>query len=604
MRSPFLPARSAALSIALLLSPLFFTAALTLPSRAFAQDGAAPETRPATQVVEAEKHMAIAANPHASRAGLAMLRQGGSAVDAAIAMQAVLSLVEPQSSGIGGGGFLLHYNKADEKLIAYDGREKAPQTVDETLFLDEQGKPMGFLEAAFGGRAVGVPGVMAMLALAHQEQGKLPWAELFAPAIDLAENGFEISPRLFYLLDGRARLYRDAGYSLDRLGAAGRYFFTDDLQAKPLGFLLKNPVYAKSLHQIAEQGVSAFYEGEIAQNMVETVQNNPFAPGALSLEDLASYEPMKREAVCGPYRSNRVCSMGPPSSGGTTMLAILGILEGFDLAALAPYGPDAVHLYAEASELAYADRNLYSADPAFVSVPVKGLIDPAYLAKRRALIDPVKAMGEAPAGDPSHDQGALFAPHIGPDIPSTSHLVVVDDAGNVVSFTTTVQIAFGSFLMSGGFIINNQLTDFSFAPEVDGVKVANRVEPGKKPRSSMTPTIVFDEQNRVRMAIGSPGGSRIISFVAKTLVNVLDFEMTIQEAISAPNLVAQSGILEIERDRGLLDLMDALRARGHEVRDRTLNSGLHGLTVHYDEDGTAHYRGGADPRREGVALGD
>ncbi|GER02328.1 hypothetical protein JCM17846_00100 [Iodidimonas nitroreducens] len=213
-------------------------------------------------------------------------------------------------------------------------------------------------------------------------------------------------------------------------------------------------------------------------------------------------------------------------------------------------------------------------------------------------------MGEAPAGDPPHDQGALFAPHIGPDIPSTSHLVVVDDAGNVVSFTTTVQIAFGSFLMSGGFIINNQLTDFSFAPEVEGIKVANRVEPGKKPRSSMTPTIVFDEQNRVRMAIGSPGGSRIISFVTKTLVNVLDFRMNIQEAISAPNLVAQSGILEIERDRGLLDLMDALRARGHEVRDRTLNSGLHGLTVHYDEDGTAHYRGGADPRREGVALGD
>ncbi|GER02326.1 hypothetical protein JCM17846_00080 [Iodidimonas nitroreducens] len=262
MRSPFLPARSAAFLSALLLSPLFFTAALTLPSRAFAQDGA-PSAQTDTEVVEAEKHMAIAANPHASRAGLAMLRQGGSAVDAAIAMQAVLSLVEPQSSGIGGGGFLLHYNKADEKLIAYDGREKAPQTVDETLFLDEQGKPMGFLEAAFGGRAVGVPGVMAMLALAHQEQGKLPWATLFKPAIDLAENGFEISPRLFYLLDGRARLYREAGYSLDRLGAAGRYFFTEDLEAKPLGFLLKNPVYAKSLRQIAEQGVSAFYEARL-----------------------------------------------------------------------------------------------------------------------------------------------------------------------------------------------------------------------------------------------------------------------------------------------------------------------------------------------------
>ncbi|GER06078.1 hypothetical protein JCM17843_03880 [Kordiimonadales bacterium JCM 17843] len=339
--------------------------------------------------------------------------------------------------------------------------------------------------------------------------------------------------------------------------------------------------------------------------MVDVVANNPFASGALTLEDLAAYKVVKREPVCALYRSNKVCSMGPPSSGGTTMLAILGILEGFDLPSLAPWSTDAIHLYAEASQLAYADRDVFSADPAFVPVPVKGLIDRGYLAKRRALIDPGESMGEAKAGDPPRDHGAVFAPNMGPDIPSTSHMVAVDDDGNVVSFTTTVQIAFGSFLMSNGFILNNQLTDFSFTPELEGVKVANRVEPGKKPRSSMTPTIVFDDQDRVRMAIGSPGGSRIISYVTKTVLGVLDWGMSIQDAISAPNLVGRNGVLEIERDTPITSQTEALSALGHQVRARTLNSGLHGFTVHYDADGKGRtYQGGADPRREGVPLGD
>lgn len=583
-----------------LMRVVFLTASLSFLS---SSPSWADDTAP--MAVRAHQHMAIAANPHASRAGQQMLRKGGSAVDAAIAMQAVLSLVEPQSSGIGGGGFLLHFEKESGDLVTYDGRETVPMKADENLFLDEDGKPLGFLDAAFGGRAVGVPGVMAMLAEAHEEYGKLPWADLFAPAIALAENGFEISPRLFYLLDSRAKLYRDKGTGLADLGAAGPYFFTDALQAKPVGFLLKNPDYAQSLRMIAQEGVKAFYEGDIARAIVAKVADNPMSPGHLSLEDMANYKPVKREAVCGAYRANRVCSMGPPSSGATTMLGILGILEGTDMAGLGASNPQAIHMYAEASQLAYADRDVYIADPAFVSVPVKGLTDKGYLAKRRALIDSARAMGKAEAGSPPRDQGMLYAPNQGPDIPSTSHLVAVDDAGNVVSFTTTVQIAFGSFLMSGGFILNNQLTDFSFVPEADGVKVANRVEPGKRPRSSMTPTMVFDNQGRVTMAIGSPGGSRIIGYVTKVVIGVLDWGMNIQQAISAPNMVAKDGVLEIERDTPLVSLMPELQALGHEVRDRTLNSGLHGLTVHYDADGAVlYYEGGADPRREGVALGD
>lgn len=555
-------------------------------------------------LVKAEKYLVSSANPLASAAGEEMLAAGGSAVDAAIAMQAVLSLVEPQSSGIGGGGFLLHYDKAEGKVVAYDGRETAPASVDENLFLGADGKPLGFLEAALGGRAVGTPGVMAMLSLAHQQHGKLPWARLFEPAMRLADEGFPISPRLHFLLAERAKLYRERGMTRDRLGAAGPYFFTASLEAKLQGSLLKNPAYAKTLRTIAEQGISAFYSGEIARDIVNTVADNPFGKGALSLDDLAAYRPRETEAVCSDYRANRLCSMGPPSSGGTTMLAILGILEGYDMKAAGIMSPRAVHLYAQASELAFADRNLYTGDDTFVPVPVKGLIDKSYLAKRRGLIDDAKAFGKGVPGNPPGADRASLVEGFGPDHPSTSHMVAVDEDGNVISFTTTVQIAFGSFLMSGGFILNNQLTDFSFVPEADGKKVANRVEAGKRPRSSMTPTLVFDPEGRVRMAIGSPGGSRIISFVARTLIGVLDWDLDIQTAIDLSNMVAMNGVLEVEQGSPLLDLVPALAAMGHDVRDRTLNSGLHGLTIHYKADGTLdHYEGGADPRREGVALG-
>ncbi len=555
----------------------------------------------------AEHYMISSANPHASEAGLAMLRAGGSAVDAAIAAQAVLSLVEPQSSGIGGGGFLLHYDAATGEIVAYDGRETAPMAVDETLFLDETGAPMPFFEAALGGRAVGVPGVLAMLGRAHAEHGKRPWADLFRPAIRLAREGFAISPRLHKLLAARAARYREMGLSIRDLGAAGPYFFRegpDGVIAKPVGTLLKNPDYAETLRRIAAGGADAFYHGPVAAAMVDVVHHNPFSAGALSLADLAAYRARRTAPVCAPYRRHRVCSMGPPSSGATTMLAILGILEGFDLPALAPQSLPAVHLFAEASALAYADRDLYLADADFVAVPVRGLVDRGYLAARRRLIDPRRAMGRPRPGTPPGYDAAPPAAARSPEGPSTSHLVIVDAAGNVVSFTTTVQIAFGSFLMSGGFILNNQLTDFAFVPEKDGRKVANRVEPGKRPRSSMTPTIAFDPEGRPELAVGSPGGSRIIDYVAKTVIAVLDWHLDIQSAIDLPNLVARGGVVELEADTPLAGLEPQLRAMGHEVRLRALESGLHGIVIRRGDDGRTVLEGGADPRREGVAVGD
>jgi len=561
----------------------------------------------AQQPVRAERYMAVAANPHASRAGLEILRAGGSAADAAIAMQMVLTLVEPQSSGIGGGGFLLHYGAEDGTLVAYDGRETAPMAADETLFLKEDGEPMGYVDAAFGGRAVGTPGTVAMLEMVHAEQGKLPWARLFAPAIRLAEEGFAISPRLHELLAGRAEFFRERmELTIDDLGVAGRYFFTDALEARAEGAILRNPAYAETLRRIARDGAAAFYSGPLAEEIVATVRDNPFSPGLLSLSDLESYAPRRVEAVCGPYRDHRICSMGPPSSGATTMLATLGVLEGFDLGGMGTQSAKAVHLFTEASRLAYADRELYIGDDAFVSVPVEGLIDPAYLARRRALIDPDKAMETAPAGTPPHEHGALdYAPHRGRELPATSHLVAADAEGNVVSFTTTVQIAFGSFLMPGGFLLNNELTDFSFAPEKDGRKVANRVQPGKKPRSSMTPTIAFDGAGRPVFAVGSPGGSRIINYVTKAVMGLVDWNLDIQQAISLPNMIGRESGIELEENTPLADRKAALEAMGHSVELRGLNSGLHGLTIHYGPDGArSHLSGGADPRREGVPLGD
>ncbi|MEC9347294.1 MAG: gamma-glutamyltransferase [Pseudomonadota bacterium] len=529
-----------------------------------------------------------AAHPLAAEAGMSVLRQGGSAVDAAIAVQAVLTLVEPQSSGIGGGAFMLFRDAASGRIEAWDGRETAPAAATGSLFLDDDGKPLGFFEAVVGGRAVGVPGVLRMLADAHAAHGRLPWAELFTSAIHLAETGFRVSQRLHFLLERDRHLASQP--------AAAAYFYDADGAAWPVGHRLRNPALAATLRQIAADGADALHSGPLAEAIVAAVRTHS-SPGLLTLEDLAGYRAKLRQPVCIDYRQWSVCGMPPPTSGGVTVGQILGLLRGFDPADLAPGTTKGVHLVSEAARLAYADRGAWLADSDFVAVPVEGLLDDAYLARRAAAIDPDRAMGVAEAGDPLR-HGAI--PPTGRDLnqPSTTHFSIVDAAGNVVSMTASVENAFGSRLLVGGFLLNNQLTDFSFEPtEADGTAVANRVEAGKRPRSSMSPTIVLNRDGSFRLAIGSPGGSRIIGYVAKTLVAVLDDGLPVQEAVGLPHHVNRNGPLELEDGSPLTALAPALRKLGHEVRTTTLNSGLHGIEF---VDG--QWRGGADPRREGVVL--
>lgn len=537
----------------------------------------------------AHHHMIAAANPHAAEAGLAMLRRGGSAVDAAIAAQAVLGLVEPQSSGIGGGAFLLHYDAKSHAVESYDGRETAPAAATPELFLDASGKPLGFLQAVVGGRSVGVPGVLRMLELAHKAHGKLPWADLFQPAIDLAEHGFVISPRLHYLIATDTALAGTA--------AAKAYFFTAASEPKPAGGLLRNPDYADTLRRIAKAGAGAFYGGAIAADIVAAVRAAA-NPGGLTLADLAAYRAKERGSLCRPYRRWQVCGMPPPSSGGIAELQILGLLEHFDLDRLSPTSAAAVHLVGEASKLAFADRDTYVADTDFLGVPVAGLLDRDYLAARARLIDPKTSIGHAKAGEPPRRAG-FYAPQLSDEIPSTSHLSIVDDDGNAVAMTTTVEGPFGSRLFVRGFILNNQLTDFSFVPSIDGVPVANRVEPGKRPRSSMSPTLVLDDKGNFLLAIGSPGGSRIIGFVTEALLGVLDWRLDPQAAVELPHYLNRNGPTELEAETPLETLQGALEALGEDIRLARMNSGLHAILRT-----PQGLQGGADPRREGVALGD
>ncbi|MEO4042493.1 gamma-glutamyltransferase [Hoeflea sp. CAU 1731] len=560
-----------------------------------ATDAVAPESATGTaerQLATAKDFMIATAHPLASKAGYDVLAQGGGAIDAMVTVQLVLGLVEPQSSGIGGGGFLVYFDATNDRLTTFDGRETAPRDATPDLFLDENGEPLGFFDAVVGGRSVGTPGTLKLLYDTHQRYGTLAWPDLVAPAIDLAENGFEVTPRL------NALLALDAERLTTYPGPRG-YFYDDKLQSLPVGHILKNPDYAQTLRMIAENGPDALYRGPLAQRIVETVQTADNNPGILSLEDLAAYRIVEREPVCMSYRTHDVCGMGPPSSGALTIGQILGMLEPFDLATLGPDNPESWRLIGDASRLAFADRGRYMADIDFVPMPLKGLLDRAYLDERARLLEPgvVLAPDAVAPGEPHWDHARLYAEDESLELPSTTHFSIVDAGGNVVSMTSTVENYFGSRLMVGGFILNNELTDFSFRTHRDGVPIANRVEPGKRPRSSMAPTIVMQDGEPV-MAIGSPGGSRIIGYVAQALIAQIDWGMDVQQAVAMPHLVNRFGAFDVEDGAQAENLSEKLTAMGYEVKIRELNSGLHGVVI---RDG--QLEGGADPRREGLVLG-
>ena len=538
----------------------------------------------------AQRFMVAAANPLAAAAGRDILRAGGSAVDAAIAVQLVLNLVEPQSSGLGGGAFLVHWEEAARRVITLDGRETAPAAAKPDRFIGKDGKPMRFVEAVVGGRSVGVPGTPRLLEEAHRRWGKLPWPQVLAPAIKLAEDGFAISPRLNGLLSGEKSLAKDA--------RAAAYFYEADGRAKAVGTILRNPAFAATLRALAERGAGAFYEGEIARDIVATVTGHATNPGDMTAADLAAYRVEEREPVCGAYRVWRLCGMGPPSSGAVAVQQMLGILETRDLPRMGP-GADAAHWFSEAGRLAFADRNLYLADPAFVGIPLPGLIDRDYIRSRAGLISPERSMGRARAGEPPNKRAQLLAPSEGIEN-GTSHISVVDAQGNAVSMTTTIEDGFGARLMTaGGFLLNNELTDFSFVPEEDGKPVANRVEPGKRPRSSMAPTLVFDAFGRLYAVVGSPGGSQIIGYVARTLVALLDWKMDPQAAVDLGNFGSRNGPTELEKGTEAEGWKAALEAKGHEIRLLEMTSGIQAIVKTPEG-----FVGGADGRREGVAIGD
>ena len=556
-----------------------------------------PAPEPATGRVEhppvmARKYMVAAAHPLATRAGYEVLKHGGSAMDAAVVVQMVLNVVEPQSSGIGGGAFMLYWDARAGRLSAFDGRETAPAAARPDYFLKADGTPKSFWAAVNGGGSVGVPGTLAMLELAHRMHGRQAWASLFEPAIAHAEKGFKISPRLAASIGWASKK------GLGNFPAAAAYFLTPDGAAKPVGSVLTNPPLAATFRSIAAGGAGVFYSGPIAADIVAAVRATTDNPGLMTREDLRFYKAKIRAPVCAPYRGHEVCGMGPPSSGALTVGQILGMLEHFDLPGIGPT-PEVAHLFAEASKLAYADRGLYMADSDFIRMPTKGLLDPSYLTVRAQHIRRGAVIEKAEPGNPPWRDAALQAPDTQAERPGTSHFVIRDAEGNAVSMTTTIETGFGSRVMVRGFLLNNELTDFSFRPVRDGRPIANRVQGGKRPRSSMAPTIVLKNGKPV-LLVGSPGGSRIIAYVAQTLIGVLDWGMNPQAAINLGHVVNRNGVTDLEAGTGAADLSEALTALGHEVQVRDLNSGLHAILIRPD----GALLGGADPRREGVVLGD
>jgi gamma-glutamyltranspeptidase/glutathione hydrolase len=539
--------------------------------------------------VTAHTGMVSAADPRAAEAGAEMLRAGGSAVDAAIATLVTLNLVEPQSSGIGGGGYMVYSDRGGVP-VTYDGRETAPHAAASDWWL-VNGQPMPFDEAQPGGKSVGVPGNLRMIALAHREHGKLPWAKLFEPAIRLARAGFKITPRLHNSLDK----YRATG----ALSAEARaLFYEADGSAKPVGTTVKNLAFADFLDRIAKAGPDSFYVGPNAQAIVNAVDTASHNPSKMTLGDISTYDAKQKAPVCGTYRAYRICGMGPSSSGGITVLMTLKQLEPFDLTTLGPRSATAWHLIAESERLAYADRDKYVGDSDFVQVPLAGMADPAYLANRSALISPDKAMVHAEAGTPS---GAppVCAPAPQPER-GTSHFVVVDEWGDVVSETSTIESSFGSGLMVNGYYLNNELTDFSFEPVKDGCPVANRVEGGKRPRSSMSPTIVYGPDGKVRLAVGAAGGSTIPAQVIKAIVGVIDFHLTAQQAIALPMLYAPGDTVYLESGTFLEGMVPELRAMGHTVALLPPAT----FKANAIEQLNGRWAGAADPRSEGAAVSE
>ena len=541
------------------------------------------------KVVSASEFMVSAANPYASQAGYNILKQGGSAVDAAIAVQLVLTLVEPQSSGIGGGSFMLHWDSSKKQLVTFNGRETAPKAATADLFLDEQGQVISWREAVVGGRSVGVPGVLKALKQAHEQYGRLPWQVLFKDAIALAENGFTVSPRLAKLVSMKVNP------GIWQLADTRQYFFPKGKTIKSGGILV-NKKLAKVYRSLAKEGIKPFYQGWIAKAIVERVQHAEIAPGRLTLTDMQTYQSQQLPAICGAYHQYKICGMAPPSSGGIAVIQMLALLEPYNLAQYQPLDLNALHLFTQSSRLAFADRDKYVADPDFAYVPITGMLNEKYLAERAKLINIKKDNHNVKAGEP--EGGVAQASHLGYGLPSTSHFSIVDKYGNAVSMTSSVEMAFGSALMVEGFMLNNQLTDFSFQPKVDGEWVANRVEPLKRPRSSMAPMMVFNHDGALKLVVGSPGGSRIINYVAQAMIGVLDWQLSAQEAINLPRITNRNKVTTLEKGTAVVALKSALEARGHKVQIRDLNSGIHAIEISHQQ-----LLGGADPRREGQVLG-
>jgi len=530
-----------------------------------------------------------AANPLAAGAGREMLRAGGSATDAAMAVMLALTVVEPQSSGIGGGGFLLHHDGKSGRIDSIDGRETAPANARPDRFLNPDGTPMAFMQAVPGGLSVGVPGNIALMEQAHAKWGKLPWAKLFEPAIRLAEQGYTVTPILAGRLAMVAPIWKDF--------PDARAIYWQDGRPKQAGDRVVNPALAATLRKIAAEGPEAFYKGDVGRQISEAVAQAPRNATALTAADLASYKAIDREALCAPYRVWRICGMGPPSSGASTVLEILALLERFDIKRLGKDSPLAWHLIGEAMLLAYADRNRYLGDSDFVSVPLKGLLDRRYLKERSRLISADRTLPDYPAGKPVGATIAVSTP--GPEEHGTTHFVVRDSKGDIVSMTSTVEGPFGSQLIAGGMFLNNELTDFNFVPEKNGVAVPNRVQAGKRPLSSMSPTIVYDARGRVVLALGSAGGKRIIMHVAKTLIGVLDWGLDAQSAIALPNIFFRDKALLVEKGTALEAMAPALTKLGHVVSPADLDSKVNALQAT-----KSGWRGAADPRSEGVALAE